>query len=296
LFFSTFNYAQEGFFVKILLHLCTGSLTLMALATCSNALADDNSAQPDLSAYMASPGPQPPLITRVLKNFYVTAKLSGSLGLLHDISNTTSDPLMTQNNVNVAQPNHNDFSLGGGAALGYAFRRSGILNRFELEYSNYGYKYDPSPVFTNLLEIDTPTNSTLTSKVKTQTYLLKGFADIDFGKPFVPYLMGGFGVGQNKATSSFTSPDTTDVNSAISTVPVTASETSLAWTVGAGGRYYFTPHVILDLSYSFLAPGQVKWAFNTGFSPNFVYPDSVATFKTTSFYVNNVNLGLTLQM
>ncbi len=249
----------------------------------------------DLPAYYAQPAPKPPLNQRVSQSFdgwihgiYLHPSLGYAFASVSDIEDTTvnTDPNIIPPTLSNDSTKDNIAQFG--IALGYQFRNSGLLNRVELAYtyrSNFDYN---EPTFYNFNDPFNVNNTSLNSTIKNQTLLLKGYYDINFGSPFIPYLQAGLGVSRNSvsgsstATNPFLSPNTVSFNN---------TETNFAWDAGLGLRLKMNEHVSLQAGYEFDWLGKLNWTAATFNSSG----PSSNPISSDRFFANVLDLGIILK-
>jgi opacity protein-like surface antigen len=116
-----------------------------------------------------------------------------------------------------------------------------------------------------------PTPTTFTGKIRSWTAMLNGYYDFSAAGPWKPYVTGGIGVARNKVkTISATNPSAATLPALFSNYQLVGdSDTSFAWTIGAGVGYAVGPKVTLELGYRYVDLGDLKVpsqtvSFNTG--------------------------------
>jgi opacity protein-like surface antigen len=193
---------------------------------------------PSLPEYFAEP-PRPRPVSDAfsgLAGFYLTVKggINIILGNHLDFSNIhfldIHDFALDKTTNSVGQ---------FGVAVGYAWDTIGF-DRVELEYMNRG-------------NIDFEGNDRFgtfyTSSLKNQTLLLKGFYDINFDTPVVPFLSLGLGAASNHLSTNPSHHVIGDLNT---------TNYYFAASVGLGVRWYVTPNFILGAEYDFEYLGRYK--------------------------------------
>lgn len=213
---------------------------------------------PPLSDYMAYKTPRPPFNEQAserlwyLKNFYIAGRAGYSAVKITGITNVTPPPpppiVLPVPPVIKSEVSQGKFTPK--VAIGYKWRKSGLFNRFEIEYSQRtNLSYNSTP-FLNFGVPVTPNQ--INSTVDNYTLLLKGYTDIDLGYRLVPFIQVGAGADINGTSGSAAVPGT-------SSLSISDDTANFAWDAGLGVNYYFADNFWLDAGYEFDWLGKVKW-------------------------------------
>ncbi|MCG2573811.1 porin family protein [Acinetobacter sp. ME22] len=190
---------------------------------------------------------------------YVSAKLGASSVANYDnkssfsYTNTSTSTTDVSSAVKLSDDKKTVFS--GNVAYGVNFEPAyHVPVRAEVEYSYHGkanLNSSASPYLTY-----TPTGLGLYTiqdkhELTLQTFMLNGYYDFKNSSRFTPYVSAGVGLAHTKLTTL------TQITSNVSVEDnkITENKSRIAWAVGAGFSYEFTPKLSLDLTYRYLNAG-----------------------------------------
>jgi opacity protein-like surface antigen len=102
--------------------------------------------------------------------------------------------------------------------------------------------------------------TTFRGKIQNWTAMLNGYYDFEVGGPWKPYVTAGVGVARNKVkTISATNPASATLPALFSNFQLAGdTDTSFAWTLGAGVGYAVAPRLTLELGYRYADLGDLK--------------------------------------
>lgn len=222
-----------------------------------------------------------------LKGFYFSGRFQYDFNKVGSIE--VVDPLPGQ--PTSAQKEFNKGTAGGGAAIGYQFKPSGLFSRVEVEYI-YRSNIDNTinPLYQFPANIQTPPTSQLETTIHNQTLLAKIYYDINTNSMVMPYVQVGAGMAFNhvKANSQVNLP--LPIQSTPVKLESTQSTNNFAWDVGAGVRFVFNEYVSAAVGYQFTSLGKLKWQTTT------FDPTKPINFESKSFYANGITLDLMLHV
>ena len=234
------------------------------------------------------PLPQPPLLLAHkwawLTHFYVAGRFVVSFAHLKDVALENPQP----GDPMIGQSNQNKSVVGGGVAVGYIFKKSGLLSRIEIEYIHHaGLSFNPNPVF--IFPFTDPPIIQLNSNINNQTLLAKFYYDINTGTMIMPYVQGGAGLSHNKveSNSSDTVPLPPPLVSPTKLSSSTFTKTQFAWDAGAGVRLLFGQHVSMNVGYQLTRLGDLGWRIEKPLDP-----DDPFILGANKFYTNSLVVGL----
>lgn len=97
------------------------------------------------------------------------------------------------------------------------------------------------------------------ARFKNWSAMLNGYIDFNVPpiRPFIPFIGAGAGIAQNKVNGTI-------INVTGTSVPGSAKD-QFAWQAMAGGSWYFTPSVALEVSYRYFHGGSAENIVATGF-------------------------------
>ena len=168
-----------------------------------------------------------------------------------------SSPLMKTDTDEWYFDDEEDWTAGGGLALGYDFdQRFSMPVRVELEYT---LREKAEVAWRGTQGIFIPGNFNWEVKGRTgvDTLLVNLFYDFKNSSAFTPFVTAGAGISFIEWKSSYA--DT------IGTTPVSAENdlTDFAWSVGLGCSYRIADGLMLDLAYRFLDAGTAEAKYRT---------------------------------
>jgi len=100
------------------------------------------------------------------------------------------------------------------------------------------------------------------AKFRNWSAMANGYFDFNlpFLRPLIPYIGGGVGIAQNKVNGTTVTVTGGTVNS------ITGStKNQFAWQAMAGGSFYFSPTLALDVGYRYFHGGKAESGAVTGF-------------------------------
>jgi opacity protein-like surface antigen len=100
------------------------------------------------------------------------------------------------------------------------------------------------------------------ARFKNWSAMLNGYVDFNlpFIRPLIPYVGAGVGIAQNKVNGTTVTVTGGTVNS------ITGSnKDQFAWQAMAGGSFYFSPALALDVGYRYFHGGKAEGGVVTGF-------------------------------
>jgi opacity protein-like surface antigen len=126
--------------------------------------------------------------------------------------------------------------------------------------------------------------TTFRGKIRSWALMLNGYYDFDAGGPWKPYVTGGIGVARNKVkTISATNPAAATLPALFSNFQLAGdTDTSFAWTLGAGVGYTVSPGMTLEVGYRYVDLGDLKIPSQTvQFNPGPIsYPGAKGELKS----------------
>ena len=150
--------------------------------------------------------------------------------------------------------------LGGGYSMGAS-------SRFDNSYvagAGLGYRF--FPFFRSDITFDYrgdfKDNDFGGAKFRNWSAMLNGYVDFNlpFIRPLIPYIGAGAGIAQNKINGTTVNVTGGTVNS------ITGStKDQFAWQAMAGGSFYLSPALALDVGYRYFHGGKAEGGVVTGF-------------------------------
>ncbi|MHA3098308.1 outer membrane protein [Acinetobacter brisouii] len=219
---------------------------------------------------------------------YVSAKVGASSVSNYEnkstfnYTNTSTDSTNVMSSVKLSNDHKTVFT--GNIAYGVNFEPAyQVPVRLEVEYAYHGkvtLNSSASPFLTY-----TPTSLDLYSiqdkhELILQTFMLNGYYDFKNSSRFTPYVSAGVGLAHTKLTTSTQMTG----NIPIADTKVSDNKSHIAWAIGAGFSYEFTPKLSLDLTYRYLNGGNVT---NTNYYGVNIVDDTKTVIRTDNLEKKN---------
>lgn len=183
------------------------------------------------------------------RGFYVEGVILGGGGFIGDLRSVGPTTGLLKDD------SAQDSVAGGGAAIGFNWKKLGAPIRTEIEWAHIvRLDYDSRPIFTNNLP-----QAGFENNVSTTTIMLNVNYDFDVGYSwFRPYAGFGVGYARNKSDVNFNNFAARPGPNGETKVNQEFTTSNLAWALTAGGEFDFNQNWFAHAAYRFIHTGEIE--------------------------------------
>ncbi|MCK6451617.1 MAG: outer membrane beta-barrel protein [Alphaproteobacteria bacterium] len=183
------------------------------------------------------------------RGFYVGAVVLGGGGFIGDLRSVGPTTGLLKDD------EAKDSVAGGGAAIGFNWKKLGAPIRTEIEWAHIvRLDYDSRPIFTNNLS-----QAGFEDNVSTTTIMLNVLYDFDVGSSWWrPYAGFGVGYARNKSDVNYNNFSAAPGPNGETKVNEEFTTSNLAWALTAGGNFDITQNWYAEAAYRFIHTGEIE--------------------------------------